>query len=85
MNSRTIQSAVRSILPKLVDGYIESPNAAFRWYQSYGFFLAKVRGSSRLEAIKNASVYAQILSSQQNEIIKSKFPRGNITESAGNQ
>lgn len=68
---------------KIVDGYFESSNGSFRLWESSGLFLCKARGSTTKEAIANASTYGKLLSRQQLEVLKRRFPTGNFIDIAG--
>lgn len=83
VNTPKQRKLMNEIQNKIVGGYIESSNASFRIYQGSGLFLAMARGSTMKEAIANASNYGKLLSRQQLEVVKKRFPNGNFVDTAG--
>jgi len=68
---------------KIVGGYIESDTSSFRYAESSGLFLAKARGNTTKEAIANASIYGKLISRQQLEVMKKRFPNGKFENTPG--
>jgi hypothetical protein len=54
-------------------------------YQLDGKYLARVRGNDTKTAIKNASLYADLIHAQQQEILIRKFPNGKYENTPGSE